>query len=233
MDFISHFVNQSVGQWGYFAVFGLLALEGFGLFFVPGETALIAAAIVAGATDHLWIGWVLLAGWIGGVTGDNFAFFVGRRYGFDLLRRHGDKVHLNGARLKFVQYLYLRYGSPIVFVGRFIVYLRSWESFLAGANAMPWRSFLPVNAAATLVWVCAWGLGAFALGTASQRMMEIFGFGILGVFVVLFGVGWLYFRRHEEALEARADRALPGPLQRHRPQDVRKGRAPGRQATRP
>lgn len=220
MDFIGQFVNQSVGAWGYYAVFGLLAAEGFGLFFVPGETALIAAAVIAGATHQLSIIYVLLAGYLGALLGDNFAFLVGHTYGFGLLRRYGHKVRLNEKRLKFVQYLYLRYGAPIVFVGRFIMYLRSWESFLAGANAMKWRRFFPVNATATLAWVCAWGLGAYALGHASQILLEAIGFGVFGLFLVLFAIGWMYFRRHEAALEAKADAALPGPLRKHRPEEV-------------
>jgi membrane protein DedA with SNARE-associated domain len=215
------FINHAVGSWGYFAVFGMLALEGFGLFFVPGETTLLAAAIIAGATHHLSIAFVLLGGFGGALAGDNFSYFVGHRFGFGLIRRYGRYVRLNQERIKFVQFLYLRYGIPIVFVGRFIMLLRSWESFLAGANRMPWRRFASVNAAASLVWVCAWGLGAYALGEASKTVLRAVGFGLLGVLCIAFVVAGLYFRRHEKELEAWADAALPGPLQPHRPQDLK------------
>jgi membrane protein DedA with SNARE-associated domain len=99
--------------------------------------------------------------------------------------------------------------------------LRSWESFLAGANHMPWRRFAPVNAAASLVWVCAWGLGAYILGQASKIVLETVGLGIFILFCAVFAVGWIYFHRHEDELEGWADAALPGPLQPHRPQDVK------------
>ena len=215
------FINHAVGSWGYYAVFGMLAAEGFGLFFVPGETTLLAAAIVAGATHHLGIVFVLLAGYAGALLGDNFSYLVGHRLGFGLIRRYGPYVRLNQKRIKFVQVLYLRYGVPIVFVGRFIMLLRSWESFLAGANRMPWRRFAPVNAAASLVWVCAWGLGAYALGEAGVAMLKTVGLALLGIFCLAFVAAWLYFRRHERDMEAWADRALPGPLKPHRPQDVK------------
>jgi len=215
------FINHAVGSWGYYAVFGMLAAEGFGLFFVPGETTLLAAAIVAGATHHLGIVFVLLAGYAGALLGDNFSYLVGHRLGFGLIRRYGPYVRLNQKRIKFVQVLYLRYGVPIVFVGRFIMLLRSWESFLAGANRMPWRRFAPVNAAASLVWVCAWGLGAYALGEAGVAMLKTVGLALLGIFCIAFVAAWLYFRRHERDMEAWADRALPGPLKPHRPQDVK------------
>jgi membrane protein DedA with SNARE-associated domain len=215
------FINHVVGSWGYYAVLGMLALEGFGLFFVPGETTLLAAAIVAGATHHLSIVFVLLAGCTGAIIGDNFSYFVGHRFGFGLIRRYGPYVRLNQKRIKFVQVLYLRYGIPIVFVGRFIMLLRSWESFLAGANRMPWRRFAPVNAAASVVWVCVWGLGAYALGNASKSLLETIGLALFGVFCIAFAAAWLYFRRHEPEMEEWANAALPGPLKPHRPQDLK------------
>jgi membrane protein DedA with SNARE-associated domain len=221
MHLFANFIEHAIGSWGYYAVFGMLALEGFGLFFVPGETTLIAAAVAAGATGQVRIVFVLVAAYAGALLGDNFSYFVGARFGFALVRRYGCHVGVDERRIRFVQFLYLRYGIPIVFIGRFIMLLRSWESFLAGANDMKWRRFAPVNAAASLAWVCAWGLGAYGLGTTSKSTLGAVTLGIFGVFCLGFVAGWFYFRRHEAAFEARADAALPGPLQAHRPQDVR------------
>jgi membrane protein DedA with SNARE-associated domain len=220
VDIFGNTIDQIVANWGYIAVFAGAALEGFGVFFVPGETMLIAAAIVAGAS-RLNIILVLVAAYIGAILGDNFAFWVGHRYGFGLIRRYGHYVRINEKRVKFVQYLYLRYGSPIVFIGRFVMLLRAWESFLAGANDMRWRRFAPVNAAAILVWDCVWGLGAYGLGQSSKTILEAVGVGIFVVVIIILIVGWVYFRRHEEALEATADKALPGPLRAHRPRDLK------------
>jgi membrane protein DedA with SNARE-associated domain len=214
-------ISRVIANWGIVAVFVSTASEGFGLFFVPGETVMIAAAIYAGETGKLSIVLVLAAAFCGGVLGDNFAFWIGREFGFGLLRRFGHYVRLNEKRLKFVQYLFLRYGYPIVFVGRFVMLLRAWEAFLAGADAMPWRDFAPVNAAAILVWVCVWGLGSWGLGHASTSVLEWLGIGITVAVCLLLLGGWIYFRRHEEDLEAKADEALPGPLQSHRPSDLK------------
>lgn len=174
-------ISHIIAHWGYLATFGVVALEGFGFFFVPGETTLIASAIYAGETGKLNIVILLLAAFCGAVIGDNFSFWI----------------------------------------GRFVMLLRAWESFLAGADAMPWRQFAPTNAAAILVWVCVWGLGAYALGQASTDLMERIGIGIFVVVCIILITGWIYFRRHEDALEAKADKALPGPLRAHRPSDLR------------
>jgi membrane protein DedA with SNARE-associated domain len=221
LSFLGYTVNHIIATWGYLAVFGATALEGFGLFFVPGETTLIAAAIYAGQTGKLEIAFVLTAAFLGAVLGDNFSFYIGQKFGFRLLRRYGHYVRLNEKRLKFVQYLFLRYGHPIVFVGRFVMLLRAWESFMAGADAMPWKSFAPTNAAAILVWVWIWGFGAYWLGRASTSLLEWLGIAIFVVVSVIIGAGWVYFHRHEEEAEAIADRALPGPLRSHRPADLK------------
>lgn len=221
MSIFGNIIGSFIHHWGYLTVFVMLALEGFGLFFLPGETTLIAAAIYAGETGKLSIVLVLAAGFCGAILGDNFAWWVGHKYGFRLFRRYGHYIHLNEKRVKFIQYLFLRYGYPIVFIGRFVMILRSWESFLAGADAMPWQQFAPTNAVASALWVCAWGLGAWGLGQASTGVLEWVGIAIFVVICILFVIGWRYFHRHEDELEARADRALPGPLQAHRPSDLK------------
>jgi membrane protein DedA with SNARE-associated domain len=220
LSFFGNTIDHVIASWGYVAVFGVVALEGFGLFFLPGETTLIAAAVVAGSTGRLSIVLVVLAAFCGAVIGDNFSFWMGRRFGFPLLRRYGPYIGLREKRLKFVQYLFLRYGRPIVFVGRFAVLLRSWEAFMAGANAMSWRRFAPTNASAILVWACIWGGGAWWIGAASTSLLRWVGIAIFLAVAATLIAAAVYFHRHEDELEERADEALPGPLRAHRPSDL-------------
>lgn len=221
MSFFGNAIDHFIGSWGYIAVFGVVALEGFGLFFLPGETTLISAALVAGATGRLSIVLVLLAAICGAVVGDNFSFLMGRRFGFPLLRRYGHYVGLREKRLKFLQYLFLRYGRPIVFVGRFVVLLRAWDAFMAGADAMSWRRFAPTNASAILIWASIWGGGAWWIGEASTSLLRWGGITIFLIVAATLTAAGIYFHRHEDELETRADEALPGPLCAHRPSDLR------------
>ncbi|MGH7046102.1 MAG: DedA family protein [Stellaceae bacterium] len=214
-------VHQILATWGYYAVFAFTALEGFGFFFVPGETILITAAIAsagvfAKGTQHLEIVWVLACAICGAILGDNVSFGLGQVLGFPFLNRYGHIIKLDLKRLKFVQYLYLRYGRPIVFVGRFVMVLRAWESFLAGANAMAWTRFAPTNAAAIIVWAGIWGGGAYALGQASERILWPLTIAIAVAISALMIIGWIHFRRHEDQLVSIADKALPGPLRARR-----------------
>lgn len=211
---IGQFIDHLISDWGYLAVFVLVAAESFGIP-APGESALIAACIVAAKGD-LNIVCLLVIAVAAGIIGDNLGFWVGRRLGFPLLCRYGSHVGMPPARMKLLQYLFLRYGPRIVFAGRFIMVLRAWEAFLAGADWMPWRSFALTNAAAIVVWACVWGLSAYLLGLADVSTIEWVSAGLSVVLIAAIIGFYIYFRRHEGELQARAEEALPGPLRPRR-----------------
>jgi membrane protein DedA with SNARE-associated domain len=110
-------------------VFGLIASESSGIP-LPGETALVSAAIYAGNTHSLDIGFLILVAAAAAVVGDNLGFWVGRELGFRVLVRYGRYLGLDEARLKLGQYLFLRHGGKIVFLGRFVAVLRAFAAVL-------------------------------------------------------------------------------------------------------
>jgi membrane protein DedA with SNARE-associated domain len=91
---------QAYGLW---VVFAVVMLEGMGIP-VPGETALITAALYAGSTHQIGIASVVLVAAMAAIIGDNIRLIV----------RYGRHVRLNEARLKMGQYLFRRHGGKIV-----------------------------------------------------------------------------------------------------------------------
>jgi membrane protein DedA with SNARE-associated domain len=211
---IGQMIDHIIFNWGYLGVFLLVGAESFGIP-APGESALIAAAVVSAKGD-LSIALLLGAAIAGGIIGDNIGFWVGRELGFRLLCRYGSYIGMPPQRMKLLQYLFLRYGRRIVFVGRFVMILRAWEAFLAGADWMPWMRFATINAAAVALWACVWGLNAYALGHAEVRVIEWISAAVSVVLIGLMFSFYVYFRRHESELESEADKALPGPLRSRR-----------------
>jgi membrane protein DedA with SNARE-associated domain len=179
---------------------------------LPGETTLVAAAIYAGTTHELSIFSVILAAIIGGIVGNVIAFWIGREYGYRLLMRYGSYVHLDETRIKIGEYLFLRHGSKVVFFARFIPVLRSFAAILAGANRMPWRSFMIANVAGAVAWVGLDCTLAYLIGEELTKVAgpAAIGLGLLVVVLLVVG-GWLA-ARHEQQLAIAAERALPGPL---------------------
>lgn len=197
--------------YGYAIVAVVVAVEGMGLP-LPGETTLVAAAIYAGSTGRLDIGFVILAAFLGAVVGDNTGFWIGRLVGLRLALRYGRYIHLTERRLKLGQYLFWRHGGKVVFFARFVVLLRAVGAFLAGMNRMPWRRFLMFNACGCAAWATFYGLAAYAAGNEFERVSGPIGAVTTVVALVALVAGLVFLRRHEQSLADEAERHWPGPL---------------------
>jgi membrane protein DedA with SNARE-associated domain len=210
-------LSHLIAVYGYWAVFALVALESSGIP-LPGETALVSAAIYAGTMHQIDIAIVILAAASGAILGDNIGYWVGRELGFRLLLRYGRYLRLDEVRLKLGQYLFLRHGGKIVFLGRFVAVLRAFAAVLAGANRMAWRRFLVFNACGGIVWAALYGLGGYVFGRAAHRFAGPLGLAALALAVLALVASWRFLKHHERRLEAEALRALPGPLAARSPQ---------------
>jgi membrane protein DedA with SNARE-associated domain len=205
---MSAFLTNLVGTYGYWLIFAVVGLESVGLP-LPGETTLIAAAVYAGVTHRLSITLVIALAVAGAILGDNLGFFIGRAGGYQVLRRYGRYVRLDEPMLKVAEYLFQRYGSWIVFIGRFVTVLRIFTAFLAGESRMPWKRFAASNAAAIVLWATGVGLLGFELGS---RFVGPAGIASVVAAGAVLGVTSLLLRRSLKRLEQAAGKALPGPL---------------------
>src|SRR5436309_12501506 len=153
-------LQQLVSLHGYWVVGLIVGLESLGLP-LPGETILVLAAIYA-ATEPSFNIWVVIAvAASGAIIGDNIGYWLGSRYGYALLLRYGERIGMLEPRIKLGQYLFLRHGAKVVFLGRFVALLRILAAFLAGLNRIPWRTFLTANRTGGPMWVAAFGVGRF------------------------------------------------------------------------
>jgi membrane protein DedA with SNARE-associated domain len=96
-----------------------------------------------------------------------------------------------------------------VFFGRFLLGLRVWASWLAGATHMRWRSFVFWNAAGGICWATAIGLLAYFVGHSASGALQAFGlFGLLAVLLAV--IGLLIAHRRGHLRERRSTTATPG-----------------------
>ena len=204
-----HDVLSAYGPW---AVMVVVMLESAGIP-LPGETMVISAALYAGATGHVSIYTIVLAASCGAIIGDNIGYWVGRKLGLPLLVRYGPRLNLTERRLRLGQYLFRRFGSAIVFFGRFVALLRTFAALLAGANHFSWERFLVFNALGGVCWASLFGFGAYGLGQSFERIKGPF--AIVALIVAMTGVVSfiLFLRYHEERLLQEAEAALPGPVE--------------------
>ena len=202
-------VKHLVQVFGYPLLFLIVMSESGGLP-VPGETALIAAAVLA-SQGKLKIELVIPLAAAGAIVGDNLGYLIGRKGGRWLLERPGPFLRQRRQVLVTGQPFFERHGPKAVFFGRFVLGLRVWASWLAGATHMHWRSFVLWNALGGMTWATAVGLIAYFLGHSAGNAIEAFGLYGLAAVLVAIGSGFFAHRRHRRheadvATEAAAPR---------------------------
>jgi membrane protein DedA with SNARE-associated domain len=149
-------LEPTIAKHGYVAVAGLIFLEDFGVP-VPGETALITAAVYAGS-GHLSLPLVAVVAFVAAILGDNLGYVIGRLGGKALVTRYGRFVGLTERRYESAEKFFQRQGPKIVVVARFVEGLRQANGIIAGTTEMPWRKFLIFNAIGAALWVATWTL---------------------------------------------------------------------------
>jgi membrane protein DedA with SNARE-associated domain len=182
---------------------------------VPGETALITASVLA-SKGKMQIETVIVLAAAGAIVGDNIGYLIGRKGGRWLLERPGRFHRQRLQVLETGEPFFERHGPKAVFFGRFILGLRVWASWLAGATRMDWRSFVLWNALGGICWATVIGLLSYYLGQAAGDAVKTFGLYGLAAAVLAIGSGLLLHRRHRRARlrsaeRARAETAVPHP----------------------
>ena len=192
---ITNFVEQHQ-QWALITMFVLLTLESFGLP-VPGETALIACAVVA-SQGKLSIVAVILVAIAAAIIGDNLGYWVARKGGRPLLERHRLTRAYADRYLKRGERFFERHGGKTVFFGRFVAVLRVTTAWIAGLSHMDWWRFLAWNAAGGIVWATGVGLLAYLAGDAAAAALSRYGLFAAGGAIVLTAAGYFVVRRVEK-----------------------------------
>jgi membrane protein DedA with SNARE-associated domain len=191
---ITGFIDQH-STWALLVMFVLLALESFGLP-IPGETALIACAVLA-SHGTLSIVAVIAVAIAAAIIGDNLGYWVARRggrtllYRYRLTRRYAEQYLPRGERF------FAKHGSKAVFLGRFVAVLRVTAAWTAGLSRMGWWRFFAWNAAGGIVWATLVGLIAYYLGDAAAKAIGRYGLYAAGGAVVFAAIGYLIVRRVE------------------------------------
>jgi membrane-associated protein len=180
---------------GYLLLAALVGGESAGIP-LPGETALITAAILA-SQGKLSISLVVATAAAGAIVGDNFGYLLGRKGARRLLERPGRLEEGRRNLLRRGEKFFARHGGKTVFLGRWLPFLRITAAWLAGANRMHWLKFVAWNAAGGIAWAISVGVLAFYAGEAVAAVLRTAGYVALGVLAVALVavVAWALFRR--------------------------------------
>ena len=187
----------------------IIGLESLGIP-SPGETALVAAAVLA-SQGKLEIGLVILIGVCSAIVGDNIGYLLGRRYGRSVFTAPGPFMHNRIRAIRYGDGFFERHGPKAVFIGRWIALVRFAVAWLAGIDRMHFPTFFVYNALGAITWATAYGLVGYFAGKAAADAITkygVFAALALAVLVIAF-VAWRVVReRRRKASGADgADRA--------------------------
>jgi membrane-associated protein len=208
-------VEHLVQVAGYPLLFLLVMGESSGVP-IPGETALLTAGVLS-SQGKLQIALCIGLAAAGAIIGDNIGYLIGRKGGRWVLERPGAFERQRRLVLSWGEPFFERHGPKAVFAGRFILGLRVWASWLAGATHMRWRTFLVWNALGGICWATVMGLAAYLLGHAAGNVISTFGvFGLVAVAIALLTAFAMHRRHSRQKLRAGDSADAPKPPEKSR-----------------
>lgn len=181
----------------------IIGLESMGIP-SPGETALVAAAILA-SQGKLQIWLVILIGVSSAILGDNIGYLLGRRFGRDVLAAPGPLYKQRVRAIRVGDGFFDRHGPKAVFLGRWIALVRFATAWLAGINRMQFKTFFFWNALGGITWGLAYGLAGYFGGQAAAHVLARVGIAGLVLMVVAVVVAYVAVRRRESRLTDRSE----------------------------
>jgi membrane protein DedA with SNARE-associated domain len=195
-------LGDAVNPWGYVLLFTLTLLEAsafIGLF-IPGETALLLAGVLA-QQGKVSLAVCMVCAVVGAIIGDSLGYEIGRRLGPRMRKsRLGSKV---GEERWTKAHEYLRKkGGRAIFLGRFVGVLRALVPAVAGDSQMPYGTFLMWNVLGAIVATPAVILAGYFAGSSYKRIESQLSYAswlIAGCVLVFFVVKYIRNRQAEEA----------------------------------
>ncbi|HET8560782.1 MAG TPA: VTT domain-containing protein [Marmoricola sp.] len=177
--------------------------------FLPGDTLLFAIGLFV-ATDQLHLN-IFVALVIFSV-----AAFLGNVVGYEIGRRVGPPLYNRDGRILKRKYLdqtrdfFDRHGNKALVIGRFVPFVRTYITLVAGITEMGRRRFSVWSAVGAVAWVLAITLLGYFLGQAMPWLagkIDLVILGLLVLSVVPIAIEWWRHRRRDRSSTTADDRA--------------------------
>jgi len=152
-------------RWGGYVALTAIVFTETGLligFFLPGDSLLITAGLVAAAGGlDIWLLNALLS--VAAIVGDSVGYAIGYRAGPHIFTRE-DSRWFNKKHLVRTREFYERHGGKTIILARFIPIIRTFAPVVAGVGRMDYRRFLAFNVLGGIGWVCGLTWAGYLLG---------------------------------------------------------------------
>lgn len=142
----------------YLSMLALLLAASLGLPLPEDITLLLAGCLCK--LGYGQVGYAILVGLVGVLTGDLVLFAVAYRLGPDVIKRRPFRWLITRTHVAQMKLQFRKHGNKIIFFGRFFVGIRSVMCVTAGLCRVPIWKFVLVDVSGAIITVpCLVGLG--------------------------------------------------------------------------
>lgn len=150
-------------EYGYIAMFLIALIENGIFFFLPGDSMLIAAGILA-AGDVFNVYIVMMMFSAGSFVGNLIGYEIGKKLEIYRERHKWLRRILRDQYIEEAHKMFQKYGNRIVLVQRYIPMLRTFGPMIAGVVSMRYQVFVLYSFVGSLLWSVSLVLPAYWLG---------------------------------------------------------------------
>jgi membrane-associated protein len=168
----------------FYLVIGVIIFVETGLligFFLPGDSLLFSAGLVAAARDDVNIVILICVVFLAAFIGDQVGYVIGRNVGRTYLQRRNTPKMMR--MLTRSEKFYERYGWWSVVIARYIPWVRTFVPAIAGTVKMNYYKFLSANSLGAFLWGVGITLAGFysgSIGLVKDISYFLAGFFIIG-----------------------------------------------------
>jgi membrane-associated protein len=193
-------------EWGGFLLIVLFVFAETGLLLglvVPGGESLLFTTGLLVSTEALQMNifTLLLCIVLAALAGDLSGFYIGRKFKNRLYRRK-DTWYFKKKYLRMAEQYINKHKRAALIFGKFLPIIRPFTPVITGTTHMPFLSFFPLSSVAVLLYVSAFTLTGYLLGTQFPQIKDYLGFILpVSILVALIPV-ILQIRKHRNTPEA-------------------------------
>ena len=196
-NFAASFDTQlsPVAPFLFYLVIGVIIFIETGLlvgFFLPGDSLLFSAGLVAAARDDLNVVILISVVFLAAFIGDQVGYVIGRKVGRPYFDRA--KSPIMKKMLVRSEIFYEKYGCWSVVIARYIPWVRTFVPPIAGTVKMNYYKFLSANVLGAFLWGVGITLAGFYSG--SIPWVKNISYGLAAFFIIgSFGSAFINYRR--------------------------------------